>query len=853
MGSGPPPASYTDVFTIPPSSPQNGSSLNLKLPMTLPGVKQWLSKNNKKKTFPSQSLSPSASASFSPPPIELQNSFNSNKKASLTDLLRGKETELGADWEDIGITPTSTKTNTLLGKRLNGPELNERVQEAPSVNGAPYHTDTEKTPKAKKIMPPFATSSEPRHLSPDDQPLPSTSRSERTVSGTPYPSSSLSDYPNHSTSESESTSSSYSLSHPGSQGSAVLERLEENLTRGSRNPMLANVVDDPPRKLLLSSPVLQVVDPNTVKDRFLFLFSDILVIAKPVSHDQDNFMDVYKPSPPDRKYVVKSVVLLRNLRFFPDRTESQSRTGSHSPVPRNPLVRSFVHNFSKDPDHAIATLFSKSNIPDDPQLLGQLLFKTIDLDRARLGDYLSRRTSKIVLKTYLDSFGFAGLRIDIALKVFLQSLHVSPKSTQSHGASEYLLDFFAVRWYEANAKSVAYDKDMAIRLVRGLVQLNDLLHDGIADEAGKSDHVKHNITSRDFVDAFRRTDVRYLVPDEFLEEAYDSIRSERLCQARYPSPTSSADLQITIKRQLPARLTYKIQSEPIILRIPHVDPSFSIQLYGQDLVFDPPVLTFAKSSEMSFRIMGTSLGSKTVTLRRSGPNAVNYAGLPISHTVVVERAFMRNTFQLAFSNHTGAKRRYMFSVDDPLIRHQWVVSLKRQIDNATAAAEPSTGSSTPVASTFLQAAESVAFKVLQEILIGTSLPSNPSSLKGPLHRHNISSQSSHGSVNGGLTVDYRGSPQSLAALIRSKSRSKVYHRHGAGKNELDLSNNSKSRNPLENDGGDVFENSVVYDQSVRIEGNVWSGRDLQMQCQQNSSIPLVLAFLQVDSQGHVTS
>ena len=817
--------------------------------MTLPGVKQWLSKNHKKKA-PHQSLSPSASVSFSPPPIELQNSFNS--KASLTDLFREKETELGTDWEDIGITPTSTKTNTLLGKRWNGPELKERVQEAPSVNGASYHTDTEKTPKAKKIMPgPFSTSAEsdPRQYSLDDQPPPSTSRSERPASGTPYPSSSLSDYPNHSTSESESASSS-SLS--GSQGSAVLERLEENLTRGSRNPMLVNVVDDPPRKLLLSSPVLQVVDPNTVKDRFLFLFSDILVIAKPVSHDQDNFMDAYKPSPPDRKYVVKSVVLLRNLRFFPDRTESQSRTGSHSPVPRNPLVRSFVLNFSKDPDHAITTLFSKSNIPDDPQLLGQLLFKTIDLDRARLGDYLSRRTSKIVLKTYLDSFGFAGLRIDIALKVFLQSLHVSPKSTQSHGASEYLLDFFAVRWYEANAKSVAYDKDMAIRLVRGLVQLNDLLHDGIADEAGKSDQVIRNITSRDFVDAFRRTDVRYLVSDEFLEEAYDSIRSERLCQARYPSPTSSADLQITIKRQLPARLTYKIQSEPIILRIPHVDPSFSIQLYGQDLVFDPPVLTFSKSSEASFRVMGTSLGSKTVTLCRSGPNAVIYAGLPISHTVVVERAFMRNTFQLAFSNHTGTKRRYMFSVDDPLIRHQWAVSLKRQIDNATAAAELSTGSSTPVASTFLQAAESVAFKVLQEILIGTSLPSTPSISKGPLHRHNISSQSSHGSVNGGLTVDHRGSPQSLAALVRSKSRSKVYHRHGAGKNELDLSNNSKSRNPLENAGGDIFENSVVYDQSVRIEGNVWSGRDLQMQCQQNSSIPLVLAFLRVDSQEHVT-
>jgi hypothetical protein len=62
----------------------------------------------------------------------------------------------------------------------------------------------------------------------------------------------------------------------------------------------------------------------------------------------------------------------------------------------------------------------------------------------------------------------------------------------------------------------------------------------------------------------------------------------------------------------------------------------------------------------------------------------------------------------------------------------------------------------------------------------------------------------------------------------------VYHR-GAGRNELDLNNEQD------------FLTDEPYDQDVssRIEGPLWSGQDLEMQCQKNSSIPLVLAFLQV--------
>jgi serine/arginine repetitive matrix protein 2 len=114
------------------------------------------------------------------------------------------------------------------------------------------------------------------------------------------------------------------------------------------------------------------------------------------------------------------------------------------------------------------------------------------------------------------------------------------------------------------------------------------------------------------------------------------------------------------------------------------DPSLTIRLHGNELIFDPPYLVFTHSTEASFRITGTALGFKTVSFSRSGPSALLYSGLPLSSPIVIERSFMRNTFQVAFVNHLSSKRRHMFGVDDPVMRHNWTVLLKRQIDIASA-------------------------------------------------------------------------------------------------------------------------------------------------------------------------
>ncbi|KAF5370689.1 hypothetical protein D9758_002002 [Tetrapyrgos nigripes] len=790
---------------------QPASSSASRLPMTLPGVKQWLSKN-KEKLFSSQSSSPLISPTAPNGPT--RNGQNGMKKPSLSDLLKRKENELVSDWEEA-----PTDSSTLNGRSQSSSDQlrTDSVPTTPPAMGAGSTrrfdlSDNERTPKASRVGS-IPLKSVPSSDSGSQFPASDTinaipSPPDVVSSTTPDPSSSLSDYPGHTTSDSSSSiSSRYSLEHPGPQGSVVLQRLEENLVRGSRSPMWASAIEDPPRKVILSSPVLQVANVNTVKDRFLFLFSDIFVIAKPVTQDDPT---------PERKFIVKSVVMLQHLRLSADRSDAVPTPVTSSN--RSPLIRSFVHQFGKDPDQAISIMFSKAGVNDDPVLLGQLLFRTVDLDRTRLGLYLSQRTSKLVLKSYVDSFGFVGLRIDRALRAFLLSVHVPLRSVNGHSALEYLLDAFSSRWYEANARFVAYDKDLAIRLVRGIMQLNDVLHDGMAQYPGVTAPPRHNISSRDFVDAFRRYDTRYSVSDELLEDIYRSVIQERIAHARDSlNPANPADIPITIKRPLPTRITYKVQSEPVIFRIPQPDPHLSIHLYGQDLVFDPPVLTFAKSSEAAFRVQGTSLGSKTIIIHRSGPNALSYSGLPLGQTITIERAFMRNTFQVAFMSHAGTKRRYMFSVDDSLIRHQWIVSLKRQIESSrTSSTSSSSSFATPDPNRFYRAAQIVAFKVLQEALIGPEISRASDSLV----------LNAYEKLNGSRTFPLRIG----GSHVRSKSRSQVYHRSRAGKDEPDFGPGSDERS----------DNS-------QTNAKLWTGRELETQCLQNSSIPLVLSYLQIGS------
>ena len=561
--------------------------------------------------------------------------------------------------------------------------------------------------------------------------------------------------------------------------------------------------------------------------------------------NRDSLVDPQKVYPPDRKFFIKNVVHLKDLRLNVDRDEDMRvRAPTAAVVSQRPeFIRRFVTEFSENADGAIAKVVDLRD-PKGPVTLGRLLVQLPEIDRAKLGEYLSRRASKAVLRAYIDMFGFKGISIDTALRIFLLSIHM-PSGPGHSNTLETLLDTFAARWYEANASIVAFDRDLAMRLVRAIVRLNEALHSAVSSEPNGNPQRMH-VTSRDFTEAFRRHDQMGLVSDSLLEQIYASVRHEKLCQARNPT-NGRAPLTVSLKRPVPPRITYRRQSEPIVVRIPQPDPHLTIELFGQDLTFDPPVLKFTKSAEASFRITGTSFGLKPLVLACMGPNAPNYNGMPLSTTVNVERAFMRNTFQLAFADMQGRKRKYMFSVDDPVIRHEWTGSLKRQMEAARVAnamAVPEGVNATEGGMGFgagrnsqmqvYRAADMLAFNVLQETLLSHETSSLPQSLSNSINgTGTVRAKKAQWTSKGSLVPDH----------TRSRSRSRMY-RLGAGKQEY-LSHSSSASDVDQDDAlgppPASDPNSVL---TTNPDVKLWTGAELELVCQQNSAIALVLSFLQ---------
>ena len=90
----------------------------------------------------------------------------------------------------------------------------------------------------------------------------------------------------------------------------------------------------------MASAVRQVVSPNEVKNRFLLLFNDILVIAK--FHDDE----VLQPSL-SRRLAVRSIIELRNADL------QMSHRKSHQDFMSLPSIKDFVEDFAMNPEDGL--------------------------------------------------------------------------------------------------------------------------------------------------------------------------------------------------------------------------------------------------------------------------------------------------------------------------------------------------------------------------------------------------------------------------------------------------------------------------------------------------------------------
>ncbi|RIB08749.1 hypothetical protein C2G38_2110371 [Gigaspora rosea] len=452
----------------------------------------------------------------------------------------------------------------------------------------------------------------------------------------------------------------------------------DNISPVSSSGKSSTLIESPPRKLLLQSSMLQIIGISSLKERYLFLFNDLLIIAKLVNANPQKS----NIPPTEKLYQVKDIIEMHQITHItlPPLEDRDASLINKAPKREPSVMATFSRKFSTDPHGAITDLIERRHIKNDSNHIAALLFKRSELSKRQLGLYLSDRKKKEVMIAFLDKFRFEGLYIDEALRVFLMSVCLPPEQE----AFDYLIKSFANRWYNANANVVKFNENMSMKLTFAMLDLNRRLHEQhhVTDNQNvKKISRNDTFTLQDFLNQFRRESYQ-LVSDELLEKLYSSIHKEKL-EFACDDTLEDISLQIPIKvhpARWPTRLTLLTPSDPITITIPHPDPHFAIKLHGQDLTFNPPFLDFTHTNSCTFTIKGETLGLHSMVLIKSGTRCRNYINLPSTKTMMVERAFMKWTFQITFAADNGIIRNYRFSADSQEHRRVWVETIKALVE-----------------------------------------------------------------------------------------------------------------------------------------------------------------------------
>lgn len=110
--------------------------------------------------------------------------------------------------------------------------------------------------------------------------------------------------------------------------------------------------------------------------------------------------------------------------------------------------------FSQDPD-----VFNKQLI--------EYLKETLALDKKIIGEYLTKRNNTEILEQFVESFSFTNLRIDEALRMFLETFRLPGEAPLIFK----VLENFAKHWRASNNLAFAND-DAAFTLAYAIIMLN---------------------------------------------------------------------------------------------------------------------------------------------------------------------------------------------------------------------------------------------------------------------------------------------------------------------------------------------------------------------------------------------
>lgn len=135
------------------------------------------------------------------------------------------------------------------------------------------------------------------------------------------------------------------------------------------------------------------------------------------------------------------------------------------------LIFQSIDLFNSSPTKSIQFLKDNNIFPQDGELfikeLINYLKETPSLDKKVIGDFLSNRKNIAILEKFIESFNFSNLRIDEALRLFLETFRLPGEAPLISN----ILEIFSRHWRQSNSEMFAND-DAAFTLAYAIIMLN---------------------------------------------------------------------------------------------------------------------------------------------------------------------------------------------------------------------------------------------------------------------------------------------------------------------------------------------------------------------------------------------
>ncbi|XP_064640698.1 Golgi-specific brefeldin A-resistance guanine nucleotide exchange factor 1-like [Lineus longissimus] len=207
----------------------------------------------------------------------------------------------------------------------------------------------------------------------------------------------------------------------------------------------------------------------------------------------------------------------------PNRMKVTSRLPSEEELAaikrKKKLLHTGTEQFNIKPSKGIAFLQEHGlmSTPLDPGEVVTFLKENPRLDKKMIGEFISSKKNAVVLEAFVKSFIFDDLRVDEALRLYLEQFRLPGEAP----VISYLLEHFAEHWHKTNGEPFV-NADAAFTLAYAVIMLN-------------VDQHNHNVkkqsvpmTIYEFRKNLKGVNGGANFEEEMLEEIYAAIKSDEI-------------------------------------------------------------------------------------------------------------------------------------------------------------------------------------------------------------------------------------------------------------------------------------------------------------------------------------